>query len=67
VGVCPVLRYSVIYIQNVDETPKVRKVYWFGNLTDESKDFGSGSFIQELVYGGLRTTRSLIFALYRKM
>jgi hypothetical protein len=44
-------RDSVIYVQKVDEPPKVRLGDYLGDLTDEL-EFGSGSFIEEFVSGG---------------
>jgi len=43
---------SVIYIQNVDEPPKVETGDYLGDLTDELEEFGSGSYIEEFVSGG---------------
>ena len=43
---------SVIYIQNVDEPPKVETGYYLGDLTDELEEFDSGSYIEEFVSGG---------------
>ena len=43
---------SFIYIQNVDEPPKVKTGYYLGDLTDELEEFGSGSFIEQFVSGG---------------
>ena len=37
---------SVIYIQSVDEPPKVETGYYVGDLTDELEEFGSGSYIE---------------------
>ena len=36
---------SVIYIQNVEEVPKVHTGDYLGDRTDELEEFGSGSFI----------------------
>ena len=36
---------SVIYVQNVDEPPKVKTGDYLGHLTNELEVFGSGSFI----------------------
>jgi len=43
---------SVIYVQKVDEPPKVTMGDYLGDLTDELEKFGSGSFIDEFVSGG---------------
>jgi hypothetical protein len=43
---------SAIYIQNVDEAPKVHTGDYLGEFTDELEEFGSGSFIEEFVSGG---------------
>ena len=43
---------SVIYIQNVNEPPKVETGYYLWDLTDQLKVFGSGSYIEEFVSGG---------------
>jgi len=43
---------SVIYIQNLYEPPKVETGYYFGDLTDELEEFGSGSYIEQFVSGG---------------
>jgi len=43
---------SVIFIQKLDESPKVRTGDYLGHLTDELEKFGCGSFIQEFVSGG---------------
>jgi hypothetical protein len=42
---------SVIYIQKVDETPKVKTGDYLGDLTEELEEFGPGSFIPEFVSG----------------
>ena len=38
---------SVIYVQKVDEPPKVAIGDYLGDLTGELEEFGSGSFIDE--------------------
>ena len=43
---------SVIFIQNVDELPKVRTGDYVGHLTDELEEFGELSFIEVFVSGG---------------
>ena len=43
---------SVIFIQNVDETPKVHTGDYLGDLTYELEEFGSGSYIEEFISGG---------------
>ena len=52
---------SVIYIQNVDEAPKVHKGDYLGDLTDELEEFGSGSFIEEFVSGGPKNYAFMVF------
>jgi hypothetical protein len=52
---------SVIYIQNIDEAPKLKTGDYLGDLTDEV-EFGSGSFIEEFVLGGPKSMNSLSFA-----
>jgi hypothetical protein len=44
--------HSVIYVQNLDEPPKVTIGDYLGDHTDELEKFGSGSFIDEFVSGG---------------
>jgi len=43
---------SVIYVQKVDEPPKVTIGDYLGDLTYELEEFGSGFFIDEFVSGG---------------
>jgi len=43
---------SVIYLQKVDEPPKVTKGHYLGDLTNELEEFGSGTFVDEFVSGG---------------
>jgi hypothetical protein len=58
---------SAIYIHKVDETQKVKTSDYLGDLTEELKEFGAGSYIQEFVSGGpKKTTRSLFFPLARE-
>ena len=54
---------SVIFIQNVDEAPKVHTGDYLGDLTDELEEIGSGSFIEEFVSGGPKSTHLWSFAL----
>ena len=49
--ICFILWYSVIYIEKVDEPPKVTIGDYLGDLTDELEDFSSASFIGEFVSG----------------
>jgi len=42
---------SVIFIQNVDEDPKVRTSDYPGHLTNELEEFAVLSFIEEFVSG----------------
>lgn len=42
----------VIYIQKVDEAPKVKRGDYLGDLTDKLKKFSSGSYIDEFASGG---------------
>ena len=53
---------SVIYIQNVDEPPKVETGYYLGDLPDELEEFGSGSYIQEFVSGGPKNYAFSVFS-----
>lgn len=50
---------SVIYIQNVDETPNVRTGDYLGHLTDEFEEFGSTLLFKNLCRVDLRTMRFL--------
>jgi hypothetical protein len=43
---------SVIYVQKVDEPPKVTIGDYLGDLTYELDEFGSGFFIDEFVSDG---------------
>jgi len=43
---------SVIYVQKVDELPKLIIGDYVGDLTDELEELGSGSFIDDFVSGG---------------
>jgi len=43
---------SVIYVQKVDEPPKVTIEDYLGDLKNQLEDIGSGSFIDEFVSGG---------------
>jgi len=43
---------SFIFIQKVDEPPKVKTGNYLVHLTDDLEEFESGTFIQELVSGG---------------
>ena len=43
---------SVIFIQNIDEPPKVRTGDYLGHLTDELEGLSGVSFIKEFVSGG---------------
>ena len=52
---------SVIYIQNVDELPKVETGYYLGDLTDEL-EFGSRSYIEEFVSGGPKNYAFSVFS-----
>jgi len=53
---------SVIYIQNVDEPPKVEAWYYFGDLTDELEEFGSVSYIEGFVSGGPKNYAFSVFS-----
>ena len=54
---------SVVFIQNVDEPPKVKTGDYLGHLTDELEEFGSGSYNQEFVSGGLKNYAFSVFCL----
>jgi len=43
---------SVVYVQKVDEPPKVTIWDYLVDLTNELDEFGSGSFVDEFVSGG---------------
>jgi len=53
---------SVIYIQNVDELPKVETADYLGDLIDELKEFGSGSYNEEFVSGGPKNYAFCVFS-----
>ena len=42
---------SAIYVQKVDEPPKVKTGDYLGHLTDELEKFVAGSFIEKFVSG----------------
>ena len=46
---------NVIFIQKVDEAPKVGTGDYLSHLTHELEEFGICSFIEEFVSGGLKT------------
>ena len=52
---------SVIFIQKVDEPPKVKTGEYLGHLTDDLEEFGSGSFIEEFVSGGPKNYAFSVF------
>jgi len=56
---------SVVFIQNVDDPPKVRTCDYVG-LTDELGEFFSLSFIEEFVSGGQKTMRFSFLPLDRR-
>jgi hypothetical protein len=56
----------VIYIHKVDETQKVKTGDYLGDLTEELKVFGAGSYIEEFDSGGPKIMRSLFFPLARE-
>ena len=49
-----------LYIQNVNEPPKVRASDYLGHLTDELEEFGY-SFIEEFISGGRRNFAFSVF------
>ena len=51
----------VLYIQNVDETPKVKIGDYLSVVTDELEEFGSGSYIEEFVSGGPKNYAFWVF------
>jgi len=53
---------SLIFIQNVDEPPKVKTGDYLGHLTDELEELGAESFIEEFVSVGQKTMRLLFSA-----
>jgi hypothetical protein len=52
---------AVIYIQKLDEAPKVETRDFLGDLTDELEEFGSGSYIEEFVSGGPKNYGFTVF------
>ena len=46
---------SAIYVQNVDELPKVKTGDYLGHLKNGLEESGSGSFIKEFVSCGPKT------------
>jgi hypothetical protein len=52
---------SFIYIQKVDEAPKVETGDYLGDLADELEEFGSGSKIEEFVLGGPKNRGFTVF------
>jgi hypothetical protein len=53
-------RDSVIYIEKVDEAPKVGTGNYLGDLTDEVEDFGSGDRGQRNSYRAVPRTMDLL-------
>ena len=49
-----------IYVQKVDEPPKVITGDYMGDLTDELEEFGSGSFIDQFISGGSKNYASAL-------
>ena len=47
-----------MYIQIEDGSPKVETGDYMGDFTDELEEFGSSSFIEEFVSGGLKNYAS---------
>jgi hypothetical protein len=52
---------SVIYIQDVDEAPKVQTGDYQGDLTEDLEEFGFGSFIEEFISGGPKNYAFMVF------
>ena len=52
---------SVIFIQNVDEPPKLRTGDYLGHLTDELVEFGALFFIEVFVSRGLKKYAFSVF------
>jgi hypothetical protein len=52
---------SLIYIDKVGKTPKVKTGDYLGDLTDELQDFGRGSYIEEFVSGGPKNYAFSVF------
>jgi len=57
---------SVIFIQIVDETPKVRTGDYMVHITDELEGFGSLSYVEEFVSGGPKLCVICFLTLDRK-
>jgi len=53
---------SAIYIQNVDEPPKVETGDYMVDFTDKLEEFGSGSYIEEFVSGGPKNYEFSLFS-----
>ena len=53
---------SFIYIQNVDEPPKFEKGYYLCDLTDELKEFGCASYIDQFVSDGPKNYAFSVFS-----
>jgi len=51
----------IIYIQNVDEVPKVQTGDYLGDITDELEEYGSGSYIEEFVTSVSKNYAILVF------
>jgi hypothetical protein len=60
-SLCFITIDSVIYIQKVDESPKVKTGDYLSDLTDELEEFGSGSYIEEFVSGGSKNYAFSVF------
>ena len=56
---------SAIFVQNVDEPPKVKTGDYLGHITGDLEKFGSGSFIDEFIRMAQRTMR-LLFSVPRQ-
>jgi len=52
---------SVIFIQNVDEPPKVKTGVYLDHITDELEEIGSPFFIEEFVSGGQKNYAFSVF------
>jgi hypothetical protein len=52
---------SVIYIHKVDESQKVKTSHYLGDLTEELKEHGAGSYIEEFLSGGPKNYAFSVF------
>ena len=51
----------VIFIQKDNVPPNVKTADYLDDLTDESEEYGSGSFVEEFVSGGPKNYAFTVF------